>query len=77
MTCGNFKHLPRLKTSDKVLRDKTFNIAKTSKYDGYKRRPASMVYKFPEKKAGAVTGAPSETLATQDKSAIKSQIIQN
>ena len=31
---------------DKVLRDKAFNIAKISKYDGYERGLASMVYKF-------------------------------
>ena len=30
---------------DKFLRDKAFNIAKNSKYDGYQRNLASMVYK--------------------------------
>ena len=30
----------------KVLRGKAFNIAKNSKYDGYQRELASMVYKF-------------------------------
>ena len=33
-------------TADKVLRDKAFNIAKYSKYDGYQHGLASMVYKF-------------------------------
>ena len=38
----------------KVLRDKAFDIAKNSKYDGYQRRLASMVYKFfDEKSAGS------------------------
>ena len=32
--------------SDKVLKDKAFNIAKNPKYDGYERGLASMVYKF-------------------------------
>ena len=31
----DFKDLPKRKTSDKVSRHKTFNIAKSSKYDGY------------------------------------------
>ena len=33
-------------TSDKILRDKKFNIAKYPKYHGYQRGLASMVYKF-------------------------------
>ena len=32
MTYGDFKDLPRRKASDKVLRDKAFNIAKRPKY---------------------------------------------
>ena len=31
----DFKDLPKKKASDKVLRDKWFNIAKNSKYDAY------------------------------------------
>ena len=31
---------------DKMLRDKSFNIAKNPKYDGYQRGLSSMVYKF-------------------------------
>ena len=37
--------------SDKVLKDKAFNIAKNPKYDGYQRGLASMVYKFFDKKS--------------------------
>ena len=33
----NFKDLNRRKASDKTLHDKTFNIAKNAKYDGYQR----------------------------------------
>ena len=43
MAYGDFKDLARRTASDKVLRDKAFNIAKNSKYDGYQRRLASMV----------------------------------
>ena len=31
---GDFKDLPRRTVADKVLRNKTFNTAKISKYDG-------------------------------------------
>ena len=47
---GDFKDLARITAADKFLRDKTFNIAKDLKYDGYQRGLASMVYKFFDKK---------------------------
>ena len=50
MTYEDFKDLKRRTFSDKVLRDKAFGIAKNSKYDGYQRWFASMVYKFLDKK---------------------------
>ena len=51
MPYGDFKDLPRRTASDKVLRDKAFNIAKDEKYDGYQHGPALMVYnKFIDKK---------------------------
>ena len=37
--------------SDKVLRDKVYNIAGNPEYDGYQRGLASMVYKFFDKKS--------------------------
>ena len=49
MAYGDFKDLKRRTFSDKVLRDKAFNIAKNPKYDGYQRELASMVYKFFDK----------------------------
>ena len=49
-----FKDLAKRTVSDKFLRDKAFNIAKNPKYDGYKRRLASMVYKFFDKKRHVV-----------------------
>ena len=51
MTYGNFKDLTRITASDKILRDKAFNIPKNTKYDGYQRRIASMVYKCFDKKS--------------------------
>ena len=44
MDYGFFKDLNRRTAADKVLRDKAFNIAKVSKYDGYQSGLASMVY---------------------------------
>ena len=46
MAYGDFKDLTRRTASDKILRDKAFNIAKNPKYDGYQKAFASMVYKF-------------------------------
>ena len=51
MAYENFKDLPRRTASDKVLRDKAFNIAKKPKFDGYQTGLASMVYKFFDKKS--------------------------
>ena len=39
------------KNSDKVLRDKAFNVANTPKYDEYQRGIASMVYNFFDRKS--------------------------
>ena len=55
MAYGDFKDLKRRTASDKILRDKTFDIAKNPEYDEYQRWVASMVYKFPDKKS-AVSG---------------------
>ena len=37
MAYGDFKDLAKRTASDKVLREKAFNIAKNLKYDGYQR----------------------------------------
>ena len=50
MARGNFKNLTRRTVSDKILRDKAFNIANNTKYDGYQCGTASMVYNFFDKK---------------------------
>ena len=46
MACGKSKYLTRRTQSDKVLRDKAFEIVSIPKYDGYQRGLASIVYKF-------------------------------
>ena len=46
MAYGGFKDLVSRRASDKILRDKSFNIAKNKKYDGYQRGLAIMIYKF-------------------------------
>ena len=51
MSYWDFKDLAKRTASDKVIRDKAFNITKNPKYDGYQRGLASMVYKFFHKKA--------------------------
>ena len=54
MAYGDFKNLGRRTASDKVLRDKAFNIAKNLKYNGYQRGLASMVYKYFDKKSASL-----------------------
>ena len=49
MAYEDFKYLPRRTTSDEILHDKAFNIAKNRKYDGCQRGIASIVYKFLDK----------------------------
>ena len=64
MDYGDFKDLERRTASDKVLSDKSFNIAKNPKYDGYKRGLASMVYKFFDKKSkGSGVNLPLELMS--------------
>ena len=61
MADGDFKNLARRTASDKVLRDKAFNIAKNPKYDGYQRGLASMVYNvFDKNSAGSGVNIPLE-----------------
>ena len=65
MAHGDFKDLTRRKSSDKILHDKAFNIAKNSKYDGHQQRGlASMVYKFFDKKTSS-SGIKNENMSDQ------------
>ena len=60
MADGDFKNLARRTASDKVLRDKAFNIAKDPKYDGYQSGLASMVYKYFDKNPKGGVNIPLE-----------------
>ena len=51
MAYGDFKDLKSRTQSDKVLKDKAFEIVSNPKYDGYQRGLASMDYKFFNKKS--------------------------
>ena len=51
MAYGGLKDLAKRTASDKFWRDKTFNFAKSLKYNGYQRAFASMAYKFFDKKS--------------------------
>ena len=55
MAYGDFTDLKKRTVSDKILRDKAFNIAKSPKYDGYQRGLASIVYNFFDKKSTSLT----------------------
>ena len=48
---ADHKDLINRAATDKVLRDKAYDIASNPKYDGYQRGLASMVYKFFDKKS--------------------------
>ena len=48
---ADHKDLINRTKSDKVLRDKAYDIASNPEYDGYQRGLASMVYKFFDKKS--------------------------
>ena len=56
--------IKRRTASDKLLRDKAFNIAKNPKYDGYQRKLASKVYKLFFKKR-AIPISQNEQLAEE------------
>ena len=73
MAYGDFKDLTRKAASDKILRDKAFNIAKNLKHNRYQRGLTLIVYKFLDKKTsgGATRLAWSQAVATQNKSTIK------
>ena len=54
-TYVNSKDLAKKIVSDKILKDKAYGIPLNSKYDGYQRALANMVYTFFDKKTGSRT----------------------
>ena len=64
MAYDKYKDLEKRTQSDKVLKDKAFEIANNPKYAGYQRGLASMVYKFFDKKSKG-TGIKNEIKENQ------------
>ena len=63
MAYENFKDWVKRTASDKILRERPFNITKNPKYDLYQRVLASMFYKFFDKISagiGVITYANNE-----------------
>ena len=58
---ADHKDLINRTKSDKVLKDKAYDIASNPEYDGYQRGLASMVYKFFDKKSTAEPSALAHT----------------
>ena len=65
MAYGHFKDLPRRTDSDKIQRDKTFNITKNRIYGGNQCRIVSMIYKFFHKKSSN-GGIKNENMSSQE-----------
>ena len=67
MAYGKYKDLAKRTQSDKVLKDKAFEIESNPKYDGYQRGLASMVYKFfdKESKGSGVNFTPNQHLPNE------------
>ena len=67
MAYGKTKDLVKRTQSDKVLEDQAFKIASDTKYDGYHRRLASMVYRFFDKKSSGsgIGNEPNYQLANE------------
>ena len=64
---GDHKDLINRTKSDKVLRDKAYNIASNPKYGSYQRGLVSMVYKFFDKKSiGSGTVKPSSLILADE-----------
>ena len=59
MGYGSYKDLAKRTESDRLLRDKPFEIASNPKYDGDQCRLASMIYKFFDKKSAGYKNSAS------------------
>ena len=64
MAYGDFEDLARRTASDKILRNKAFNISKNPKYDGYQRVLAFMIYKVLDKRTSG-SGIKNENTSDQ------------
>ena len=64
MAYGDFEDLARRTASNKILRNKAFNISKNPKYDGYQRVLAFMIYKVLDKRTSG-SGIKNENTSDQ------------
>ena len=64
MAYGDFEDLARRTASDKILRNKAFNISKNPKYDGCQRVLAFMIYKVLDKRTSG-SGIKNENTSDQ------------
>ena len=62
MPYEDFKDLTRRTATDKVLRDRAFNIAKNPKYEGYQKGLPSMVHKFLTDKSAVGSGVTNKDI---------------
>ena len=53
MAYGDFKDLTKRTASDKILRDKAFNFAKSPKYNGYQGGVTSIINNFLQNTSGS------------------------
>ena len=65
------KDLAKRVLSDKILRERAYEIARNCKYDGYQRALASMVYNFFYKKRGSKISVNEELAEELRESVIK------
>ena len=65
MAYGKYKDLTKRTQSDKVLKDKAFEIASNPKYDRYQRGLASMIFTFFDKKISGSGIKQNEQLANE------------
>ena len=54
------KFLAKRNILDKVLNDRSYEFARSPKYDGYQRGLASMAYNFFDKKTGSIVSVNKE-----------------
>ena len=64
MDYGDFEDLTCRTVSDKILRDKAFNVAKNPKYHGYQRGLLSIVYRFFDNKTSG-SGIQNENISNK------------
>ena len=76
MAYGDFKDLARRTASNKVLRDKAFNIAENPKYDGCQIGLTSMVYKFFDKNSTSLTDKSAKGSSVNNKIKQNQQLVE-